>query len=131
MNKYKGVLAIDFDNTIANTTYPKINGLIKNSKKYINKLYDDGWYIIINTCRCGEFEEAAKVFLDINNIKYNNINQHCPRLIELYKEDTRKMSADFYIDDKNIYGLPKWSDIYKYLNKLKKFKTCLWYKDDE
>lgn len=126
--QYKGVLAIDFDNTIADTNYPTINGLIKESKKYINKLYNDNWYIIIWTCRADNYLKDAINFLDKEGIKYHLVNEHCPRLIELYENDTRKISADFYIDDKNIYGLPKWKDIYNFLSNLGTgFKTSLWY----
>lgn len=134
--KYKGVLAIDFDGTVASTDYPKINGLITGSKKYINRLFKDGWYIVIWTCRYDDtktkefFKTEAQQFLDEKGVMYHCINEHCPRLIELYKNNTRKISADFYIDDKNIFGLPAWSKIYNHLKSLKNFKSCLRYEEE-
>lgn len=131
MNKYKGILAIDFDGTIASTTYPKINGLIQDSKKYINKLYNDGWYIIIWTCRCNDGDpelplDMMKDFLDKEGILYNKINEHHPALVEFYGNNTRKVLADYYIDDKNLFGLPPWKKIYKYINNVK-IKSALEY----
>jgi hypothetical protein len=129
--KYKGILAIDFDDTIAYSNFPKIKGLVTGSKKYINKLYNDGWYIIIWTCRCNDnnSEEPltmAKQFLDDRGIKYHKINEHNPYLVKLFGNNCRKISADFYIDDKAIFGLPSWSKIYGKLSTLpKSFKSML------
>lgn len=133
MNKeYKGLLCIDFDLTIAMTSYPTIHGRIKGSKKYINKLHKDSWYIVINTCRCDDNTEClpatmAENWLLEQNIHFDQFNQHHPYLIEFYGNDSRKLAADFYIDDKNIFGLKSWKKIYKYLSKLKDFKSCLHY----
>lgn len=128
---YKGILAIDFDNTIASTTYPEIHGFVKNSKKYINKLYDDGWYIIIWTCRDDRGNtlyaaKKAKEWLKNNNVKFNTFNENHSDLVKRYGE-SRKVSVDFYIDDKHIFGIPSWRRIYNYLNKLENFKSCLYH----
>ena len=43
------IISCDFDQTIAKVPhFPRIDGLRKGAKKYINKLYDKGHYIIIN-----------------------------------------------------------------------------------
>ena len=39
-------IAIDFDDTIADTTFPQINGLKHQADIYINKLYSEGFNII-------------------------------------------------------------------------------------
>ena len=49
------VLAIDFDGCIVEETYPEIGELRKDAKKIINQLVQDGHYIIIWTCRTGEY----------------------------------------------------------------------------
>ena len=109
-------LAIDFDNTIAENDYPQIGPLIKNAKKYVNKLYDDGHFIIINTCRAGREEKEAAHFLYMNGVRFNLINQNNPHKILMFGEDCRKISADIYVDDKNLGGLPPWKEIYERIN---------------
>ena len=63
----KKTIAIDFDNTIVEEKYPEIGKLIKDSKKYINLLYEK-FNIIIWTCRDGKDIDIVKDFLFNNNI---------------------------------------------------------------
>lgn len=107
------VISIDFDGTICDLAYPEIGELKKDARKYIRKMKKDGHKIIINTCRSGRFEGYAQEFLDNNLIPYDYINSNLPELIEQYGQDCRKISADVYIDDKCLMGLPEtWEEIY-------------------
>lgn len=109
-------VAIDFDGTIVEDAYPEIGRLFYNAKEVINKLYDEGHDIIINTCRAGIFEGNVYTFLKDNGIKYSYINSNLPRDIEKFGQDCRKISADIYIDDKNIGGIPTWLEIYEIID---------------
>jgi len=111
MNKL--TLAIDFDDTIVENAYPNIGMLRKDAKKIVNKLYKDGHYIIINTCRAGVYETQAELFLVQQGINFHRINSNSPRSRLYFNPDCRKISADIYIDDKNISGLPSWEKIYQ------------------
>jgi hypothetical protein len=106
------ILAIDFDDTIATTEWPEIKGLRKDAKRVINQLYEDGHQIIIWTCRDGIHEQAAKDFLDANDVRYHRINENCPERVSFFGNDCRKIGADLYIDDKGILGLAPWSEMY-------------------
>lgn len=133
MNKHRGILAIDFDDTIADTSYPEIHGLKKDAREYINKLYSDEWYIIIWTCRANNDNSKMPYnmmfeFLQKEGINYHKINEQHDGLLDFFG-DTRKISADYYIDDKNIFGLPSWKKIYKYLSKVK-INSSLKYLDE-
>lgn len=112
----KLVLAIDFDGTIAELSFPQVGALRKGAAKYIRKLYDDGHYIIINTCRSGKFEGMAHDFMQDHGIPYHYMNSNLPALIIEYGQDCRKISADYYIDDKCLLGLPSWEQIYDIIN---------------
>ena len=106
-------IAIDFDDTIADTTFPQINGLKHQADIYINKLYSEGFNIIINTCRSGKYEGQVQEFLDKYGINYHYINSNLPESIAYYKQDCRKISADLYVDDKCLMGIPDtWKEIY-------------------
>lgn len=111
------ILAIDFDNTIVKEEYPSIGPLLENAKQVINQLYDDGHYIIIWTCRSEDAELNAEMFLLDNGINFHKINAHNPHNIHRYGNDTRKISAHMYIDDRNIGGLPTWKEIYDIVTK--------------
>ena len=120
MEKQNLVLAIDFDGTIAELSFPEVGELKKDADVYINKLFDEGHHIVINTCRSGVHEGAAEAFLKEKGIRYHYINSNMPYLIEQYKQDCRKISADIYIDDKCLMGLPNtWEEIYNIIQEKK------------
>ncbi len=117
----KLILSIDFDETIVYCKgFPKIDRLRPGAKKYINKLYDQGHYIIINTCRTDNpvikcFHESEAIeFLKLNGIKYHTINSNNPQVSAFFRTDSRKISADLYVDDKGLwlFGLPCWFILY-------------------
>lgn len=99
------IISIDFDDTIVYSEYPHIGSLLPNAKEVLNYLWNRGHTIIINSCRVGQYEANMKGFLDYNEIKYDWINRNCPRVIKKYGTDTRKISCDLHIDDKNLYIL--------------------------
>lgn len=111
-------IAIDFDDTIADTDWPKIKGLRPDAREVINKLWGEGHTIIIWTCREGENLCNAATFLAENRVVYNFLNTNCPERVAFYKSDCRKVGADVYIDDKGINGIPSWNVIYKMVQKL-------------
>ncbi len=110
MNKL--TLAIDFDGTIVEIDYPKIGKPIEDAKYYLNKLHEDGHTIIINSCRAGKEEVEMRKFLILSGFKFHYINENNQALIKFYGKDCRKMSADIYIDDKQLTPLPGWDMIY-------------------
>lgn len=112
------IIAIDFDGTICRGKYPIIDGLQPYAKEIINKLYDDGHYIIIWTCRENERLLTATNWLLEQGINFHRINDHNPENLRIYGGNTRKIYAHLYIDDKQVGGLPTWNEIYQYVNDL-------------
>lgn len=111
---FRKILVVDFDGTIVENKYPELGPLKTNVVEVLNRLYDEGYGILINTCRCQEFEHVAKKCLKNNGIKYHYMNCNFPHLIKHYGMDCRKLSGDIYIDDKNLMGIPDdWEEIYK------------------
>ena len=47
------ILALDFDGTIVEHKFPDIGALKPNVVGVINQLFNEGYYIIIWTCRSG------------------------------------------------------------------------------
>ncbi|MDD4053130.1 MAG: hypothetical protein PHR28_14690 [candidate division Zixibacteria bacterium] len=114
------VLAIDFDGTIAIDRYPEVGRLKRQAKEYLDRLYDDGHRIIINSCRAGYGEDKMRQFLDAQGIRYHAINSNLPDRIAAYQNDCRKVGADLYIDDKGVFAnrIITWPQIYAYITKM-------------
>lgn len=97
----KKIIAVDFDGTLVFNEYPKIENpnvkllefIQQNRKKYIWILY---------TLRHGkDLQEVVKYLKKQWKIKFDYINENVPWLIQKYG-DSRKIYADYYIDDKNL-----------------------------
>jgi len=91
------ILAIDFDGTIVKKEDDYVaKAFISNAKEVINWAHSKKCYVIIWTCRTGKLLDQAVSFLKENGIKYDAINENYP---DLSFETSRKIYADFYIDD--------------------------------
>lgn len=113
MSTYPLKLVIDFDGTIVTNKWPEIGEMKPNAQRIINLLASLGHKIIINTCRSGEHAYNAKNWLIQNEITFHSFNENLPESIEFYNSDTRKLTGDIYIDDKNLLGIPDdWNEIY-------------------
>ena len=130
MDKRKLILAIDFDGTITNGEWPFNPTLKENAKECINYLHDIlNCEIIIWTCRCNgngynSLNDAIN-FLKLNDIHYDFINEN-GSIMEHWDTDSRKIFADFYIDDRNFpFQDVNWKEIITFIEMYKlKFKNC-------
>ena len=104
------IYAIDFDGTIVEDDFPDIGKLKEDAKAFINKVREKGDKWILWTVRTKEHLINALRFLDDNNLLPDTVNTNVPEAIEFLGEDSRKVYADFYIDDKSSGGL-KWPEI--------------------
>lgn len=114
-SKSQIIIALDFDHTVVISDFPHILRLRRFAKWAINNLHKSGlFYIIIWTCRCEEHEGQAYAYLLQNDISFDSINKQHPQFVKFYGNDTRKISADIYIDDRGLYffGLPHWIILY-------------------
>ncbi len=94
-----------------------------------NRLYDEGYYIIIWSCRNGNHQLIAEKWLLDNGIKFDKFNESRPHEKILFDgNDTRKIWGTVYIDDRNLEyklkGLPDWETLY-YKCKLLKPENCI------
>ncbi len=112
------IVAIDFDGTIIRGQFPAIDGLIPDSHEYINRLKADGHYIIVNTCRSGQQAIEAINYLLESGIPFDRFNDNEPTSVAKYNSNSRKVYAHVYVDDKQVGGLPPWSEIYNYITEI-------------
>ena len=100
------VLAVDFDGVIAqcerwkgfNVFGPPIRGV----KKYLQKLREEGWIIIVWTVRPPN--NKLKFYLNYFEIPYDAVNRD---VNEWFHNPNHKIFAHVYFDDKDIRSLNK------------------------
>lgn len=108
-------IAVDFDGTLVENRYPEIGKPIMFAFESLKKLQQEGHQIILWTYRCGSKLQEAVDFCESKGIKFYAVNKSYPE--EVYEEKiSRKILADFFIDDRNINGLPPWGEIYHQLS---------------
>lgn len=110
-------IAVDFDGTIVENRYPKIGKPIIFAIETLKKLQDDGHHLILWTYRTGKELDEAVEFCKRSGISFYAVNKSYPE--EIYDNSlSRKIQADYFIDDRNIGGLMGWGEIYQELDKI-------------
>lgn len=119
------IISIDFDGTIVRDKWPNIGAPLPGALPAIRRLHAAGHTIIINSCRCGAHETIMKLWLNQHLPGcVDHINENSPARCARYGGDARKISADIYIDDKNIFCESiDWPDIIKHIENRQKKKT--------
>ena len=63
--------------------------------------------MILFTCRDGQRLKEAVKWCSKQGLQFDRVNDNLPERIRAYKGNTRKISADVYVDDRNaafIFG---------------------------
>lgn len=68
----------------------------------IRKIKSVGGTIILWTCRENDALNKAVDWCKENNVPFDHVNENVPQEVIKYNNDSRKVSADFYVDDKSI-----------------------------
>lgn len=106
-HKHPYIASIDFDGTLATTSYPLILRLKPVTAKFVYALQKrDDWIWILNTMRVGKELEEALAFLEKNLLYPDLVNEnHYSRIIRYGSDSNKKIGADIYIDNLNYGGL--------------------------
>ena len=103
------IIAVDFDGTLCENKWPEIgkpNRELIEFLKFAKKT--DSTKLILWTCRTGDRLFEAVNWCMSYGLIFDAVNKNLPEIIEQFGEDTRKINADLYIDDKacSIFCLP-------------------------
>jgi len=100
MEKKIEIIAVDFDGTLCSECYPAIGmpnlplfALLKGARR-------QGKKVILWTCRCGDLLEEAVAWCRMFGLEFDAVNENVAQTLEQYGTESRKISADVYIDDK-------------------------------
>ena len=98
-SKLPRIIAVDFDGVLSDGVFPKIGKINELLLYRLRKEQQNGTRIILWTCRSDWYLMDA-VYALKPYISFDEVNRNIPEVIELCGEDTRKIYADVYIDDK-------------------------------
>lgn len=111
------IIAIDFDGTIVEDRFPQIGELRPGAVEAIQYFRQRGFYLILWTCRTDKRLAEAAQFCGENGLHFDAYNSSCPSNIDKFSgNDTRKVYADLYIDDKTHAPLPSWPELVELIN---------------
>lgn len=120
------IIAVDFDGTLVEDKYPKIGPERPFATETLRMLIRDKHRLILWTVREGIHLEEAVEWCKQRGVEFYAVNKDYP------EEDkgknnhfSRKIKADYFIDDRNIGGLPEWGQIYQIISEGKSFERIL------
>ncbi len=111
-------IAVDFDGTIVEHRYPAIGKERPFAVATLRQLQRDmpDLHLILWTVREGELLEQAVAWCAERGLEFYAVNSNYPEDLpspSAGNQGCRKVTADIYIDDRNLDGLPEWTEIYR------------------
>lgn len=95
--------AVDFDGTLCENAWPSIGKPIHDMINWVKYLRSNGHKIILWTCREGMGLVDAIVWCADHGIFFDAVNDNLEEHKKEFQGNSRKILADFYLDDKALY----------------------------
>ena len=119
-------IAVDFDGTIVTHKYPEIGEEIPFATETLKTLIREGHKIILWSVREGKMLDEAIEWCRRRGVEFYAVNKDYPEEdVSKNMYFSRKLKADYFIDDRNIGGLPDWGTIYRIINERKTFEEIM------
>ena len=96
------VFAVDFDGTISLGKWPEVGPANDRLISYLLDRKFSGDKLILWTCRAGEALQAAIDFCTQQGLHFDAVNDNLPEIVEKYGSNSRKITCDYYIDDRSF-----------------------------
>ncbi|MBE6015889.1 MAG: hypothetical protein E7241_11115 [Lachnospiraceae bacterium] len=94
------IIGVDFDGTLSLGEWPACGPANLGLIKYLNKRKAKGDKLILWTCREGADLRNAVRFCKENGLEFHAVNDNVPETIAKYGNNSRKITCDYYIDDR-------------------------------
>jgi hypothetical protein len=101
--KRSKIIAIDFDGTLCDSTWPHCGEPIWETINRYRKEREEGTKFILWTNRVGEPLIEAVRWCYTYDICFDAINENLPEVVAWFGNDCRKVFANEYWDDRTIY----------------------------
>ncbi len=115
LNENSKVIAVDFDGTIVEHSYPRIGKEMLFAFATLKQLQKKGHKLILWTIRTGNLLDEAVEYCRQNGVEFYAVNKNFPEE-ELSDNTSRKVNVDIFIDDRNVGGFLGWSTIWQILH---------------
>ena len=107
-------IAVDFDGTIVEHAYPQIGEELPFATETLRMLIRDRHKLILWSVREGELLDEAIQWCRERGVEFYAVNRDYPEEVASHNRSySRKIKADYFIDDRNLGGLPDWGLIYQ------------------
>ena len=94
------IIAVDFDGTLCYSSWPDLGEPNIPLTEYLKDLKREGNKLILWTCRAGEALDLAVSWCRDQELEFDAVNDNLPEIVELYGNNSRKITCDYYIDDR-------------------------------
>ena len=101
MDEYK-IIAVDFDGTLCFSDWPALGEPNLQLIEYLKRWKKQGNKLILWTCRAGEALDLAISWCREQELVFDAINDNLPEIVEKYGNNSRKITCDYYIDDRAV-----------------------------
>lgn len=118
-------IAVDFDGTIVTHNYPDIGKEIPFAIETLKMLIKDHHRLILWSVREGDLLQEAVDWCKERGVEFWAVNKDYPEEKSDNNNYSRKIKADYFIDDRNIGGLPDWGQIYQIISQGKSYRTII------
>lgn len=119
-------IAVDFDGTIVEHRYPEIGEEIPFATETLRMLIQEHHQLILWTVREGKLLQDALDWCHERGVDFWAVNRDYPEeKMENNNHWSRKLKADYFIDDRNIGGLPDWGQIYRIIHDHKSYADII------
>ena len=94
------VIAVDFDGTLCTRNWPNIGDPNTELIEQLKEEQKNGAAVILWTCREGKLLREAVKWCKGQGLTFDQVNEQDPDRVRTYKCNSRKISADVYVDDR-------------------------------
>jgi hypothetical protein len=102
------IIAVDFDGTVVSNKFPRIGVPRMELVSWLKKCKANGCSLILWTSRSNNLimgvenalDKAVEFCKDSLELEFDAVNENIKAVQEEWKNDTRKVYADYYLDDK-------------------------------
>lgn len=119
-------IAVDFDGTIVEHRYPEIGKELPFATETLRTLIKEHHRLILWSVREGKLLQDAIDWCHKRGVDFWAVNRDYPEEEENKNNHfSRKIKADYFIDDRNIGGLPDWGQIYRMISEHKTYTQII------
>jgi len=99
---WQKIIAVDFDGTLCESKWPEIGAPRKDVIRELIKQQAEGAKLILWTCRSDKLLDEAVTWCLDEGLVFDAVNDNIPEMIQMFGNNSRKVSATEYWDDKSV-----------------------------